>query len=71
MNKFRVSPRSNYMSLSDKAQDLSTKYLISQVVKTDKIKIAKCLLSELESRINSELTEDEYFDVLDKCNPTY
>ena len=71
MNKFRVSPRSNYMSLSDKAQDLSTKYLISQVVKTDKIKIAKCLLSELESRIDSELTEDEYFDVLDKCNPTY
>ena len=71
MNKFRVSPRSNYMSLSDKAHDLSTKYLISQVVKTDKIKIAKCFLSELESRIDSELTEDEYFDVLDKCNPTY
>lgn len=71
MKKFRVSPRSNYMSLSDKAQDLSTKYLITQVVKTDEIKIAKCFLSELESRIDSELTEEEYFDVLDKCNPTY
>lgn len=71
MNKFRVSPRSNYMSLSDKAQDLTTDYLINEVVKTDKIKVAKSYLSELESRIDTDLTEDKFFDVLDKCNPTY
>lgn len=71
MNKFRVSPRSNYMSLSDKAQDLTTDYLINEVVKTDKIKVAKSYLSELENRIDTDLTEDKFFDVLDKCNPTY
>ena len=71
MNKFRVAPRSNYMSLSDKAQDLTTDYLINEVVKTDKIKVAKSYLSELESRIDTDLTEDKFFDVLDKCNPTY
>ena len=70
MTKFRVSPRTNYMSLYDMAQDLTTDYLINEVVKTDKIKVAKCYLSELESRIDNDLTEDEYFDVLDKCNPT-
>ena len=71
MNKFRVSPRSNYMSLSDKAQDLTTDYLINEVVKTDKIKVAKSYLSELDNRIDTDLTEDKFFDVLDKCNPTY
>jgi len=59
------------MSLSDKAQDLTTDYLINEVVKTDKIKVAKSYLSELESRIDTDLTEDKFFDVLDKCNPTY
>jgi hypothetical protein len=53
------------------AQDLTTDYLINEVVKTDKIKVAKCYLSELESRIDNDLTEDEYFNILDKCNPTY
>ncbi len=71
MTKFRVSPRTNYMSLADKAQDLTTEYLIKEVVKTDLVKVAKAFLCELESRIDSELTEDEYFDVLDKCNPTH
>jgi hypothetical protein len=71
MKKFRVSPRTNYMSLYDIAQDLTTNYLIDKVVKTDKIKVAKCYLSELESRIDIDLTENKYFDVLDKCNPTY
>jgi hypothetical protein len=59
------------MSLYDMAQDLTTNYLIDEVVKTDKIKVAKCYLSELESRIDTDLTEYKYFDILDKCNPTY
>ncbi len=71
MNKFRVSPRTNYMSLYDMAKDLTTDYLINEVVKTDKIKVAKSYLSELESRIDTDLTQDKFFDVLDKCNPTY
>ena len=41
-----------------------------EVIKTDLFKVAKAFLSELESRIGSELSEDEYFDILDKCNPT-
>jgi len=71
MNKFRVSPRTNYMSLTDMAQDLTTEYLINKVVNSDSIKECRDLLSELEGRIDSDLTEDQYFDVLDKCNPTY
>lgn len=71
MKVFKNSPRANYMSLFDQAQDLTTEYLIQQVIKTDLVKVAKAFLSELESRIGSELTEDEYFDVLNKCNPTY
>ncbi len=70
MKVFKESPRENYMSLEDQAQDLTTEYLIKEVVKTDLVKVAKAFLCELESRIDSELTEDEYFDVLDKCNPT-
>ena len=71
MTKFRVSPRTNYMSLADMAQDLTTEYLINKAVNSDSIKECKALLCELEGRIDSDLTEDQYFDVLDKCNPTY
>jgi hypothetical protein len=71
MRKFKESPRENYMSLYDQAQDLTTGYLIQEVIKTDLVKVAKAFLSELDSRIGSELTEDEYFNILDKCNPTY
>ena len=71
MTKFRVSPRTNYMSLADMAQDLTTEYLINKAVNSDSIKESKALLCELEGRIDSDLTEDQYFDVLDKCNPTY
>ena len=53
------------------AQDLTTEYLINKVVNSDSIKECRDLLSELEGRIDSDLTEDQYFDVLDKCNPTY
>jgi len=59
------------MSLTDMAQDLTTEYLINKVVNSDSIKECRDLLSELEGRIDSDLTEDQYFDVLDKCNPTY
>jgi len=71
MRKFKESPRENYMSLYDQAQDLTTEYLIQEVIKTDLVKVAKAFLYELESRIGSELTEDEYFNILDKSNPTY
>jgi len=70
MKVFKDLPRTNYMSLADQAQDLTTEYLIQEVIKTDLFKVAKAFLSELESRIGSELSEDEYFDILDKCNPT-
>lgn len=71
MRVFKESPRQNYMSLQDQAQDLTTEYLIQEVIKTDLFKVAKAFLCELEDRIGSELTEDEYFDILDKCNPTH
>ena len=70
MKVFKDLPRANYMSLADQAQDLTTEYLIQEVIKTDLFKVAKAFLSELDSRIGSELSEDEYFDILDKCNPT-
>lgn len=71
MKVFKESPRQNYMSLQDQAQDLTTEYLIQEVIKTDSVKVAKAFLYELAIRIDSELTEDEYFDILDKCNPTH
>lgn len=70
MRVFKESPRQNYMSLQDQAQDLTTEYLIQEVIKTDLFKVAKAFLSELEVRIDSDLSEEEYFDILDKCNPT-
>ncbi len=71
MEKFRVKPRTKYLSLSDMAQDLKTDYMISKVIVSKSIKECKSFLSELESRIDTDLTEDEYFDILDKCNPVY
>lgn len=69
MEKFRVKPRLKYLSLSDMAQDLQTDFIISKVIVSKSIKECKTFLSELENRIDSDLTENEYFDVLDKCNP--
>ena len=71
MRKFRTEKRSNYMSIQDAAQDFTTEYLLSKIPSLDSMKVAKAYLSELESRIDVELTEEEYFEALDKCNPVY
>ena len=70
MKVFKNSPRANYLSLFDQAQDLTTEYLIQEVTNTNSCKVANAFLSELEYRIGIDISENEYFDILNKCNPT-
>ena len=71
MEKFKDTPRTNYMSIEDAAQDFTTEYLLHKIPFLDSMKVAKAYLCELEGRIGEELTEEQYFEALDQCNPTY
>lgn len=69
MNKYKTTPRTNYMSLADKIQDCSTYYLINKIEHTEKLKDQMTIMCELEKRLkNGELSEKAFYNVLDKCN---
>jgi len=69
MKDFKTKPRNNYMSLSDKAQDLTTDYLINLVSSLKKLTDQLTIIRELEKRFNlGQLTEDVFYNTLEKCN---
>ena len=68
MQKFKTTPRTNYLSLNDKVQDLTTEYLISLIKKFNKLTDQLVVMKELEKRIDTnEISEDLYFDTLENC----
>jgi hypothetical protein len=69
METFKTKPRSNYMSLADKAQDLTTNYLINLIQNLEKLTDQLTIMRELEKRLNlGELTEDVFYNTLEQCN---
>ena len=65
MNKYRNTPRTNYMSLADQCQDLSTEYLIKKVGLTKRLNDQMTIMRELDSR---DLSAPEYYELLETCN---
>ena len=65
MNKYRNTPRTNYMSLSDECQDLTTEYLIKKVKLTKRLKDQMTIMRELDTRV---LSAPEYYELLESCN---
>lgn len=58
--------RSSYMSLADMAQDLTTEKLVEMVKNESKFNNQMILMTEIEKR--NELTDNEYFELLESCN---
>lgn len=64
--KYKGTRRNSYMSLTDLAQDLTTESLLEVLPTLVKLKNQMVIMTEIEKR--EELSEDEYFDLLDTCN---
>jgi|TARA_R110000765_G_scaffold41244_2_gene87906 hypothetical protein len=57
--------RTNYMSLTDKVQDLTNESLINLLPTVKTLKDQMIIMSQLEV---NEICEDLYFDLLETCN---
>jgi hypothetical protein len=66
MNKYRNTPRTNYMSLSDQCQDLSTEYLVKKVGLTKRLNDQMTIMNQLEKR--NEMMDDDFMELLETCN---
>ena len=66
MEKYTTSKRPNYLSFSDKAQDLTKESLISILKTAKKLSRQMVIMKELENR--NVLSDDEYFALLENCN---
>ena len=63
---YRNTKRNNYMSLTDISQDLTTETLIKVLDNQKTLKSQMVIMSEIETR--NELSDDEYFNLLENCN---
>ncbi len=64
--EYRNSKRDNYMSLTDLVQDLTTDSLINILPTIEKLKKQLIVMSEIEKR--NELSDEDYFELLETCN---
>jgi len=64
--EYRNSKRDNYMSLTDLVQDLTTDSLIKILPTIEKLKKQLIVMSEIEKR--NELSDEDYFELLETCN---
>ena len=64
--EYKNSKRDNYMSLTDLVQDLTTNSLIKILPTIEKLKKQLIVMSEIEKR--NELSDEDYFELLETCN---
>ena len=64
--KFKTTGRDNYMSLSDLLQDVTTENLIELLPSVKKLSQQMDIMNEIE--IRNELSDDQYFSLLETCN---
>jgi hypothetical protein len=64
--EYKNTKRNNYMSLTDLAQDLTTETLIKVLENENKLSKQMTIMSEIDKR--NELSDDKYFELLEKCN---
>lgn len=62
---YKNTKRTNYMSLTDKVQDLTNESLIEMLKTLVTLKDQMIVMNQLEV---NEINEDLYFDLLETCN---
>lgn len=66
MNKYRNTPRTNYMSFPDQCQDLTNEYLIKLVTQKKRLKDQMTIMREIEKR--DFMDDEKFYELLEKCN---